>query len=322
MNYQTFETRYTEASKALRKAGIKIHRNVQGCCRSCIGNDKFDSPTEPILWHYGGQGNRISLSGDYVYDTEGNYVGGIYLNHSNLTDELKDKVVAIFTEHGIVLDWDKSDWSCVVVKPKLSVPHRTDEEQAWLINTWLDKYNLTYNQMFEYSYRAGNFLERFWSKASSGYTEDWFEAQFSSKRTEIDNQIEADKQRAIRQAKTEEQADLKARLIEALPEFDTKERFLMWLDGEFPSQMTLSESNVEDSGSSLIAMEKARFAGSYKDREEFAQTYYQDDIQRLPKWVLDDLSWNNIGYNLARTTHLILSKRGWNEPTYVWKTIR
>ena len=96
----------------------------------------------------------------------------------------------------------------------------------------------------------------------------------------------------------------------------------MWLDGEFPSQMTLSESNVEDSGSSLIAMEKARFAGSYKDREEFAQTYYQDDIQRLPKWVLDDLSWNNIGYNLARTTHLILSKRGWNEPTYVWKTIR
>lgn len=322
MTYQTFEERYTNASKALRKAGIKIHRNVQGCCRSCIGSEKFDNPTEPILWHYGGQGNRISLSGDYVYTAEGNFVESIYLNHSNLTDELKDTVVSIFEENGIVLDWDKSDWSCVVVKPKLSVAHRTDEEQAWLINTWLDKYRLTYKEMFEYPYNFSNFIERFWSKSTSGgYTEDWFEAQFSAKRTRIDDEIEADKQRAIRQAKSEEQADLKARLIETLPEFDEKERFLMWLDGEFPSQMTLSESDVKDP-SNLIAMERQRFVGSFEDREDFAKKHYAEDVARLPKWVLDDLSWNNIGYALARSTHLILSKRGWNEPTLVWRTIR
>ena len=321
MDYQTFEARYTQASKELRKAGIRVYRNIMGCCRSCVGVDKIDNATEPILWHYGGQGNRISLSGDYVCDDEGNYVEGIYLNHDNLTPELKDTLVEIFTKNGIVLDWDKSDGMCVVVKPKLSVAHRTDEEQAWLINTWLDKYRLSYNEMFEYSYRSRNFLDRFWSKASSGYTEDWFEAQFSAKRTEIDDQIEADKQRAIRQAKSEEQADLKARLIEALPEFDTKERFLMWLDGEFPSRMTLGESDVEDP-SRLMSMEQTRFAGEFKDREDFAQKHYAEDVARLPKWVLDDLSWNNIAYTLARSTHLILSKRGWNEPTYVWKTIR
>jgi len=321
MTKLTFEQRYTNASKELRKAGIRVYRNIMGCCRSCVGVDKIDNATEPILWHYGGQGNKISLSGDYVYDDEGNYVSGIYLNHDNLTPELKDTLVAIFTQNGIVLDWDKSDSMCVVVKPKLSVEHRTDEEQAWLINTWLDKYKLTYSQMFEYSYRSRNFLDRFWSKSGAGYTEDWFEAQFSAKRTEIDDQIQADKERAIREAKREEQANLKERFIEALPEFDTKERFLMWLDGEFPSQMSLSESDVADP-SRILSMEQARFVGEFKDREDFAQKHYAEDVARLPKWVLDELSWNNIAYTLARSTHLILSKRGWNEPTFVWKTIR
>lgn len=65
----TFEERFKDFSKEVRKNGIKVRRNVYECCRGCVTFEKLGmkSENDPIIWHYGGQGNAISLEGNNVY---------------------------------------------------------------------------------------------------------------------------------------------------------------------------------------------------------------------------------------------------------------
>lgn len=130
---QTIKARFEASKKEIRTLGVKVRVNIYECCRGCVGNAKLGLPegdeTTPIIWHYGGQGHAIAWEVDGtpiyredVYRTYGrnrrrssaNYdAANMLFNHSNLTDELKDQVVAIFEKNGIVVDWDKSDSKCI-----------------------------------------------------------------------------------------------------------------------------------------------------------------------------------------------------------------
>lgn len=110
---ETLEVRFDKALKTIRKAGITAKRNVMGCCRSCI--DLGLATNVPVVWHYGGQGNRTSIVGNYAdADT-------MYFNHSNLaTDDgvtsAGEVVLKAFEDNGFEVEWDKTSWKCLVVK--------------------------------------------------------------------------------------------------------------------------------------------------------------------------------------------------------------
>lgn len=128
----TIEQRFNASKKEIRQLGVKVRVNIMECCRGCVTNEKLGLPegdeTTPIIWHYGGQDNAISWEVDgtpiYRSDAKRGYTrrgrrdydaANMWFNHSNLTDELKQQIVAIFTKHDLVLDWDLSNSSCIEV---------------------------------------------------------------------------------------------------------------------------------------------------------------------------------------------------------------
>lgn len=121
------QNRFETAVKEIRKNGISVQRNVSGCCRGCISANQSEGESlKPIIWHYGGQGNRVTLDGDslsYYKDswTRGEDAEGMYFNHGNLSDEQKDSILAIFAKNQIVIDWDKSESDCIYVNWEDSV---------------------------------------------------------------------------------------------------------------------------------------------------------------------------------------------------------
>jgi len=313
----SFTDRYKNATKELKKVGVKTYRNVQGCCRSCIGSDKFDNPSEPILWHYGGQGNRITFDGDFVYhDKTNDYVSGFYLNHANITPELAETIITIFSDNGIVIEWDKSQHSCIEVKPMLSVPHRTEEEQAHLVNDLLTKYDLTYDEAFEWSYRKRDIFGKLWSL---DYLESSLEDLLveESKQRHLDRlqAIKADAQRVFK-AEQQHLKDLVVdNLLDNLPEsLSTNTRLLAWLDTANP---VLQESDTFDKGIRLAIIEHTMFQGEFEDEEAFAKLYYAKDYANLPQWVTEQLSWHNVAYKLR--DKFVFKRQAWGLPTLVWK---
>jgi len=109
---QTIEQRFNNALKAIRKQGITARRNVMGCCRSCIDLGLADNV--PVIWQYGGQGNRHTISGDdYNYST-------VYFSHSNLADDegLTPSGVAVieaFESQGFEVDWERNNYKTIRV---------------------------------------------------------------------------------------------------------------------------------------------------------------------------------------------------------------
>lgn len=308
----SFEERFKLATKQLKASGVGVYRNVQGCCRSCIGVDKFDNPTTPIVWHYGGQGNRFSLDGDVVYNTNNGYVENIYFNHSNLTDALKDMVVNIFAVNGIVLDWDKSDSHCIVVKPQLSVEHRTLEEQAYLVNGFLNQYGLGYSEMF--GGRNRYLFESLWSVAISAdaVVESWFKKE----RDERDRYEAQEREREERQRKREAQEALRDAVIEVVDHSD-KLRLLVWLQ---KADVELSDADVADKGKRVVALEDEAFVGAYSDVNDIVLEHYGEQIRMMPKYFVEKLDFSSIRYDLFKDYYLGGKIRnGWNEPFFVWK---
>jgi hypothetical protein len=109
---ESLEVRLDKAVKAIRKAGITARKNVMGCCRSCVNLGIADNA--PVVWHYGGQGNRLSVSGDWAN------AESIYFNHDNLATEAGltsagEIVLKAFEDNGLAVDWDRSPHKCLEI---------------------------------------------------------------------------------------------------------------------------------------------------------------------------------------------------------------
>lgn len=117
---QTTQQKFKAAMREIRKNGVAAKYNVSGCCRSCISYEAGEEHGEDhqIVWHYGGQGNRISWNsyGQAISKGSGwrgdSAYGVAYLNHS-LTEDNAKMVVAVFERHGLTVDWDGSEWQCI-----------------------------------------------------------------------------------------------------------------------------------------------------------------------------------------------------------------
>lgn len=135
---RSFEARFTAALKDIRKSGVIARRNVASCCRSCY--DPKIAENQAIIWHFGGQGNALTIEENvvayrvretyrgYSHYTTGNRVDKIWLNHSNLVDDdgelthAGQAVVNTFRAFDIVLDWDQSEGRCIAIDVKASIP--------------------------------------------------------------------------------------------------------------------------------------------------------------------------------------------------------
>lgn len=128
----TLQDRFNQAMKDIRKGGVKARRNVSGCCRSCISAEGTHAEGQAIIWHFGGQGHEFGFKSSdgkayYRSDLDNAYnwhrassIDGIYFNHDGLTTDgkINEKgqfVLDTFAKHGIVTDWDGSDFKCIEV---------------------------------------------------------------------------------------------------------------------------------------------------------------------------------------------------------------
>lgn len=122
-----FATRFNAAMKEIRKNKIVARRNIATCCRGCY--DPEVAETQPIIWHFGGQGNHVDVwegGAVYRYATRNYEVDTMYFNHSNLVDAsgltaAGQTVVDVFKKHGIVIKWDQTNSDCIAVDVKLSL---------------------------------------------------------------------------------------------------------------------------------------------------------------------------------------------------------
>lgn len=306
---KTLEERYKDAMRAITKMGVKTYRNVQGCCRSCIGNAKFDEPTTPILWNYGGQGNRIKFHGNYVMDLDGYFVDNIYLYHSLITPLLTQSVMAIFQNHGIVAEWDGSEHSAIIIRPKLSVPNRDKFDQATLVNNLLNKYSLTYEQMFD-SYQGKRIFEKLWDK---GFQDDQVEAVFEDVKDSVDKKIASEIRWKAERAEREHQKALTETLLENLSGYAEVDRLKAWLK---TTNQQLSEFDVKNPDT-LIIMETQAYQGLFEGRIDFAKYEMRDSIDSLPDWAKISMDWIEVWRRELEQDYTYANADYHN--IYVWK---
>lgn len=135
-----FAERFDAAMKEIRKGKVVARRNVASCCRGCYVTGVADD--QPIIWHFGGQGNHFDVYADGAYYRSSSYgfkkVEKIYFNHSNLVGPegvtpAGQLVLDAFANHGIVVEWDKTNSDCVAVNVQASlVPNFKYEDDQTL----------------------------------------------------------------------------------------------------------------------------------------------------------------------------------------------
>lgn len=98
----TTTNNWNEAKKAIRKLGVLVNTRVPSCelgC-SCVGGTDWDREA-PVLWQ---TGKRFSTK-----------YGG-YLNHANLSDELKWKIMAVLNENKLSWEWSGESSRTILVE--------------------------------------------------------------------------------------------------------------------------------------------------------------------------------------------------------------
>lgn len=105
----SIKDQFKQAEKDLLKQGIILKLNVNSCCRSCADTETGDIP---VIWSFAGQGNRLPLSRAEEF-------WGVYLYHSYLTEEKKEKALNIFFSNGFDVEWDKSDHQAIKINFKI-----------------------------------------------------------------------------------------------------------------------------------------------------------------------------------------------------------
>ena len=105
------EAEFKNALKIIRQAGITARVNVRSCCRGCADLGLADNV--PVIWHFGGQGNKIRWDED---------PDEVTFSHNQMVDKegsLTDSgriVIEAFTNQGLVVDWDQTDARTITIQ--------------------------------------------------------------------------------------------------------------------------------------------------------------------------------------------------------------
>jgi hypothetical protein len=124
-----FGERFDAAMKEIRSNKIVARRNIASCCRGCY--DPNVSDDQPIIWHFGGQGNHMDVYDDGAYYRYTRYnafkpVSKIHFNHSGLVTAGQltpagQTVLDVFARHGLVVEWDRNNLDCITVNVQASL---------------------------------------------------------------------------------------------------------------------------------------------------------------------------------------------------------
>lgn len=317
----TFENRFNNALKEIRRKGVKARRNVMGCCRGCVIGDGYNENT-PFIEHYGGQGNKFMLDGNHAYYVSGNDykpIDAIYFSHDNLVtdgeiNEFGRIVLDTFDYYGIVIDWDKSDGMSIIVKPLVSIPHRTPHEEALLVNTLMDRYNLTAEQLLEHNYAYTTITPMLYELK---YTDEYLDGIAKRIREAVDEAEERMRNANEANAKRQEQLRIneehQLRLSEIYPPEDTLyppkrvERTVMFIEATRPLMEFSGDELAE-----MVEYEAVMFMNSYSDSKRMVDDLLFHEIEALPEWA--SVSYWDAEQKL-RNNHLI---RHTNRTYFVW----
>lgn len=87
-------SKWKQARKEIRALGIHVNTSYTECCLGCIPAEKIKHPEDaPAIYQL-----RSRWSSDW----------GGYLCHSNLTEEMRNKIKDILANNRIATDWDGS----------------------------------------------------------------------------------------------------------------------------------------------------------------------------------------------------------------------
>jgi hypothetical protein len=99
------------AFEALRKQGITALMNVASCESGCCVMDNQAASTQPpyifFTDHLGFESGKQSVP-----------KGGLFINHSLPTVEDKRLVISVLQEHGLNVEYDGSDFECIIIQPQ------------------------------------------------------------------------------------------------------------------------------------------------------------------------------------------------------------
>lgn len=292
----SLKDRFDSALKAVRKSGITAQRNVMGCCRSCISGEGKHDPDQPIIWHYGGQGNRFIIEGNrgYYYGERGAECHKVYFNHDNLhnedgsVNEHGQRVLDIFAEYGLEIDQDFSRHRTLTVDLRKSVPHRTDEEQAWLINTLLDKYDLL--EWHNNEWRAKGTFKDIWDKTYK--TDDQWDAKLAEIRFEIDEAERIAKEREEHRIKLDKCKELKALILAEAEKTDLtpieQTMLAKWLSLDIMN-LTEFDATTQIGLAFKISSFREALVGVFDSADDFFNEHLEG-FRELPDWAKNNLS--------------------------------
>ena len=122
----TQKERFAQALKEARREGVKVRQNVQCCCRGCITPDMIGLKDEeqPYAFTFGGQGDAYAWDEDTVVTRASLnkaknrgfgrtvFVEQVFFNWGN---DSANVLVEAFERNGFDVEWDGSEYNCVVV---------------------------------------------------------------------------------------------------------------------------------------------------------------------------------------------------------------
>lgn len=297
----TLETRFNQALKEIRSAGVKARRNVMGCCRGCAIGAGHENDNKPFIEHYGGQGNRMMFEGDYAWYTSAKSsnkpIKKLYFSHDGLVvagqlTEAGQAVLDAFERNGIVIDWDRTYGMSIIVLCLESVPHRTPHEQALIVNALMDKYGLTANQLLEHNYSYTTLGEYLYELK---YDDEMLDGIAKHVRETLDDWAERDREREENNRKRQMQLEINQRhtirIIELLGEDDQNKMYPQYRVQRKVKWLEITRPFMEYAGEALedeMAIEELYYRGNYSGRDRMVDDLMFTEIEALPKWASVD----------------------------------
>lgn len=90
------------AKKQIRKLGIRVTTSLASCRLGCCVGEHIDE-SQPIIWQSANRWRWTESDYRHLHKQKHNWR---YLNHDNLTPEMKWEIAKILEANGVPMDWD------------------------------------------------------------------------------------------------------------------------------------------------------------------------------------------------------------------------